>query len=348
MFVLEIRGYMQDADASGELAPVARISVHEDRDGDGVYETHHVFVDNLVFPRFVMPFGANAILTKESNADEVWKYTDTDGDGKADKKELFATGMGRLANVEHQESGLFWAMDNWMYSTVNQVRSALDAQWHPARAHRFERRPVGRDAGQLRQGLVPVRRERHAGLLPVSGRVRQLHESRAVRAESEHHVGRAGAHRRHAGWAQFGAHARRLAQPLDGRRRQRCLSRRPAAEGHGRRLLLRRSRRAHRPPPPSGQDRRPHAAPERLSAVRVHPIHRSVVPPGRHDDRARRHDVHHGHLPRHHPGVAVVGTGHVPSRAHQSVRARQGRPPRTHLAPELQGHATPCRTSRTC
>src|SRR6266550_2800663 len=105
MFVLELRGYMQDADASGELDPVGRISVHEDRDGDGVYETHKVFVDKLVFPRFVLPFGPHAILTKESNADEVWKYTDTNNDGVADKRELFTTGLGRMLNVEHHESG---------------------------------------------------------------------------------------------------------------------------------------------------------------------------------------------------------------------------------------------------
>ena len=44
MFVLELRGYMQDADATGELDPVGRISLHEDRDGDGSYETHKVLV----------------------------------------------------------------------------------------------------------------------------------------------------------------------------------------------------------------------------------------------------------------------------------------------------------------
>ncbi len=127
MFVLELRGYMQDKDGNGELLPVGRISMHEDRNNDGVYETHHVFVDHLIFPRFVMPLGKDAVLTKESNADEVWKFTDTNGDGVADKKELFATGFGRLANVEHQESGLMWAMDNWMYSTVNAVR----LRWTP-------------------------------------------------------------------------------------------------------------------------------------------------------------------------------------------------------------------------
>ena len=144
MFVLELRGYMQDADATGELDPVGRISVHEDRDNDGVYETHKVFVDNLSFRASSLPFGANAILTKESNADEVWKYTDTNGDGVADKKELFATGLGRLLNVEHQESGFIWALDNWIYSTINSRAGPLDAERRAARADRVERRPVGR------------------------------------------------------------------------------------------------------------------------------------------------------------------------------------------------------------
>ena len=122
MFVLELRTYMLDADARDQLAPVSRISRWEDRDHDGVYETHTVFVDSLVFPRFVTPYGANAILTMESNSNDVWKYTDTDGDGRADKRELFTSNFGRLANVEHLQSSLFWAMDNWLYSTVNAFR----------------------------------------------------------------------------------------------------------------------------------------------------------------------------------------------------------------------------------
>jgi mono/diheme cytochrome c family protein/glucose/arabinose dehydrogenase len=128
MFVLEIRAYMQDADATNELAPTGRISVHEDVNNDGVYEKHSVFVDKLVFPRFVMPMGANAILSMESNQDEVWKYTDTDGDSVADKKELFTTAFGRAGNVEHQQSSLMWALDNWMYSTYNTFR----VRWTPA------------------------------------------------------------------------------------------------------------------------------------------------------------------------------------------------------------------------
>jgi mono/diheme cytochrome c family protein len=122
MFVLELRTYMLDLEAHDELAPVSRISRWEDRDNDGVYETHTVFVDSLVFPRFATPYGKDAVLTMESNSNDVYEYTDTNGDGRADKKELFTTNYGRLANVEHLQSSMFWAMDNWLYSTVNQFR----------------------------------------------------------------------------------------------------------------------------------------------------------------------------------------------------------------------------------
>jgi hypothetical protein len=88
MFVVELRGYFQTPEGIDLIPPIGRISMHQDRDNDGSYEHHTVFVDKLVFPRFVMPFGANAILTMETNADEVWKYTDTNVDGVADKKEL--------------------------------------------------------------------------------------------------------------------------------------------------------------------------------------------------------------------------------------------------------------------
>jgi hypothetical protein len=112
-----------------------------DTNGDGLYDTHNVFVDNLVFPRFVMPFGRNAVLAKESNADEVWLFTDTDGDGTADRKEIFTTDFGRVMNVEHQESGLRWALDNWMYSTINPFR----IRWTP---NGVLREPTGSNAGQ--------------------------------------------------------------------------------------------------------------------------------------------------------------------------------------------------------
>ena len=80
MYVLELRTYMLTADSKGTLEPVSAISRWEDVDNDGVYEQGTVFVDSLIFPRFVLPVGPNSILTMESNADNVYKYTDTNND----------------------------------------------------------------------------------------------------------------------------------------------------------------------------------------------------------------------------------------------------------------------------
>jgi mono/diheme cytochrome c family protein len=128
MFVIELRSYMLDADATGQKQPISRISMHESTKGDGVYDRHTVFVDKLATPRFVTPLDGGAILTMETDSDEIYKFTDTDNDGVADKKELFFKGAGRLGqNLEHQPSGFIWAMDNWIYSTYNAFR----LRWTP-------------------------------------------------------------------------------------------------------------------------------------------------------------------------------------------------------------------------
>jgi mono/diheme cytochrome c family protein/glucose/arabinose dehydrogenase len=141
MFVLELRGYEQSPDGVDTLVPTGRISAHEDRDGNGTFEHHTVFVDGLLFPRFAMPFGANAILTSQTNNDEVWKYVDTNNDGAADRRELVTTNFGRGGSLEVQPSNLFWAMDNWMYSTVNSFR----IRWTP---NGVLREPTGPSSSQ--------------------------------------------------------------------------------------------------------------------------------------------------------------------------------------------------------
>jgi mono/diheme cytochrome c family protein len=128
LYVNEMRSYMFDADGSRSFEPVSRISVHESTKGDGKFDKHGVFIDNLVLPRFVLPLDKGSLLTMETNADDIFKYTDADGDGVAEKKELFFSGAGRRGNLEHQQSGFIWAMDNWIYSTYNAFR----IRWTPA------------------------------------------------------------------------------------------------------------------------------------------------------------------------------------------------------------------------
>ncbi len=141
MFVVEMRSYMLDADGRDRFAPTSRISRWESARGDGVYDKHTVFVDGLVLPRMVLPWGADSILTNETNSNDILKFTDTNGDGVSDRREVFYTGVGRTGNLEHQQSGFIWGLDNWIYSTYNAFRF----RWTPSG---IVREPTGANFGQ--------------------------------------------------------------------------------------------------------------------------------------------------------------------------------------------------------
>src|SRR5690606_930916 len=81
MYVVEMRTYMLNADGVDKYEPISRISRWESTKGDGVYDKHTVFVDNLVLPRMVLPLDDNSILTNETETQDVVKWTDTDNDG---------------------------------------------------------------------------------------------------------------------------------------------------------------------------------------------------------------------------------------------------------------------------
>jgi hypothetical protein len=220
MFVVELRGYYQTPEGIDLIPPIGRISVHEDRDNDGVYEHHSVFVDKMVFPRFVTPWGANAVLTMETNADEVWKYTDTNNDGVADKKDLFTTNFGRAGNMESQQASLFWAMDNWLYSTVNAFR----LRWTPNGLLKEPTGPNSSQWGVTQDNDGKVCFQGGASGLPgyfqFPGALRQLQPPDQSEPGLEHRVGRADPHRRYPGGTPGHSHARRLADLRDRRGRQ--------------------------------------------------------------------------------------------------------------------------------
>ncbi len=121
LYVVEMRTYMQDADATGEDEPRSRASLHEDTNGDGVFDRHVVFADGLLLPRMVLPLD-DRVLIGETHTLDIHAYRDTNGDGVADEKTLWYEGGPRGGNMEHQPSGLIWAMDNWIYTTYNAYR----------------------------------------------------------------------------------------------------------------------------------------------------------------------------------------------------------------------------------
>ncbi|MDG2125681.1 MAG: ThuA domain-containing protein, partial [Verrucomicrobiales bacterium] len=135
MYVAEMSSYMQDEKGTGtkELKN-GRIKRLEDVDGDGVYERVTVFVDGLNLPRAVLPLD-DRIAVRETDSTRVVAYRDTDRDGVADEKEVLYEGAAKGRNgpgtsVEHQDSGLLWNLDNWIYVSYNEERHRFtDGEW---------------------------------------------------------------------------------------------------------------------------------------------------------------------------------------------------------------------------
>ncbi len=127
MFVAEMRSYMQEIDGKDELTQGSRVSLHWSSKGDGVYDKHSVFIDKLVLPRMLVALDKGRVIVGETDTNDLFTYTDTNGDGVADKKEPFFVGGARGGNLEHQPNGLLWGIDNTLYSTYNNYR----LRWTP-------------------------------------------------------------------------------------------------------------------------------------------------------------------------------------------------------------------------
>ncbi|MEI6461594.1 MAG: PVC-type heme-binding CxxCH protein [Verrucomicrobiota bacterium] len=89
-----------------------RILLLEDRDGDGIYEHSTVFADKLAYPKGAYFLNGSLYVTDTPG---VWKFTDTDGDGIADKRELMVGGFQWTANSAdchgprlHPDGRLYW------------------------------------------------------------------------------------------------------------------------------------------------------------------------------------------------------------------------------------------------
>lgn len=91
--------------------PTDQIVVLEDRDGDGVAEHHTVFADDLLIPTGVLPGDGGAYV---ANSTELIHLTDTDGDGKADRRRTVLSGFG-TEDTHHLLHTLRWGPDGWMY-----------------------------------------------------------------------------------------------------------------------------------------------------------------------------------------------------------------------------------------
>src|SRR3954468_2421069 len=110
LWVVEMQGYAVGQKMINMEEPVGHVVILEDTNGDGIYDKRTIFQDKLVLPRALKILDHNCALIGEPP--NLVKSCDTNGDLKADTKEVIKDGFGRRGNIEHAANGLYWGMDN--------------------------------------------------------------------------------------------------------------------------------------------------------------------------------------------------------------------------------------------
>ncbi|GEP44082.1 PVC-type heme-binding CxxCH protein [Brevifollis gellanilyticus] len=109
MFVCEMIDYSEMRDVTPHLG---RITMLEDKDGDGFFETSKIFADDLPWPTGLI--WSNGGLYVGATPD-IWRFEDKNDDGKAEVREKVYTGFGtglKILNVQGLMNSFQWGQDN--------------------------------------------------------------------------------------------------------------------------------------------------------------------------------------------------------------------------------------------
>lgn len=122
LWVVEMRGFMPTLDGEGERERTGRVSVLEDRDGDGRMEHSTVFLDSLILPRALALVPGGALVAEQ---EALWFAADRDGDLRAETKTLIDKDYAGSPLPEHAGNGLWRGVDNWYYNAKSRFRYRL-------------------------------------------------------------------------------------------------------------------------------------------------------------------------------------------------------------------------------
>jgi mono/diheme cytochrome c family protein/glucose/arabinose dehydrogenase len=114
LWAVEMPGFMADLTGSNEHDPIGRVVVLEDTNGDGAMDKRTVFADGLVLARSLKVLDLGVLVAEPPN---LWLMRDTNGDLRADLKELVSNHFGhREGDPQNAGNGFSWGLDNRMYT----------------------------------------------------------------------------------------------------------------------------------------------------------------------------------------------------------------------------------------
>jgi putative membrane-bound dehydrogenase-like protein len=113
LFVFESTGNVYNKTQEAIDSPQFRINLLEDLNGDGTYDKSTIYADKVGFPQGGVFYKGSLYA---SSAPDLLKFTDTDGDGVAEKREVLLTGWELNVNA-NSLIGPFMAPDGWLYLT---------------------------------------------------------------------------------------------------------------------------------------------------------------------------------------------------------------------------------------
>ena len=158
-FAADGRLYVTDSSGSNDKPdqqlknPTHRILCLEDTNGDGRFDTVKVFADKVMFPQGCLWYEGSVYVAAPPS---IWKFTDTDGDGVADKREEWFKG-GTLTGCANDIHGPFLGPDGYLYWT----KGAFSEQTHTLgngrvlkdrAAHIYRAKPDGSDLDVIMTG----------------------------------------------------------------------------------------------------------------------------------------------------------------------------------------------------
>jgi len=108
-------------------APIGRIRLLEDTDGDGVFDKATVFADGLSWPTGVACWKGGIFVAATP---DIWYFKDTDGDGVADVRRKVFTGFRKL-NVQAVMNNLVWGLDNRIHGAGGSNGGLITSVDHP-------------------------------------------------------------------------------------------------------------------------------------------------------------------------------------------------------------------------